>query len=128
MTCFRDALQVFPSYRALVYEYTEALLQARQPDAALKVVESRLANYPDDHHLYLFQARANASLNRQLAQHRAQAEAYARMGNTTGAVEQLSIGIKAGDGDYYQMSAAEARLRQLRALDAEERKDGTRRK
>jgi predicted Zn-dependent protease len=128
MNCYREALQAFPGYRALAYEFTEALLQARQPDAALKVVESRLANYPDDHRLYLFQARAHALLNRRLAQHRAQAEAYARMGSMSAAIEQLQIGIKAGDGDYYQMSSAEARLRQLRARDAEERKDAARKR
>ena len=121
--CFRDAVQAYPGARALVYDYTEALLQARQPDVALKVVENRLANYPDDHRLYLFQARAHELLNRRLAQHRSQAEAYARMGATSAAIEQLQIGLKAGDGDYYQMSAAEARLRQLRVQDTEERKD-----
>ncbi len=127
-TCYREALQAFPGYRALVYEFVEALLQARQPDAVLKLVESRLASYPDDHRLYLFQARAYALLNRQLAQHRSQAEAYARMGSTVAAIEQLQIGLKAGDGDYYQMSSAEARLRQLRTQDAEERKEAARKK
>ena len=42
------------------------------------------------------------------------------------AIEQLQLGLKAGDGDYYQLSAAEARLRQLRRQDAEERKDSGR--
>lgn len=126
--CFRDALQTFPGHRVLVYEYAEALLQSRQAEAALKVVDSRLANSPDDHRLYLLQARAQAQLNRRLATHRAQAEAYARMGAIPAAIEQLQIGIKAGDGDYYQMSSAEARLRQLRAQDAEERKAGARKK
>jgi predicted Zn-dependent protease len=126
--CFRDAIQVYPGYRALAYEYVEALLQANQAEAALKVVDARLVNNSDDHRLYFFQARAHALLNRRLAQHRSQAEAYARMGNTGAAVEQLQIGLKAGDGDYYQMSSAEARLRQLRVQDAEERKDSGRTK
>jgi len=121
--CFRDAIQVYPGHRALTYEYAEALLQARQAETVLRLVDARLAHQPEDHRLYLFQARANALLNRRLAQHRSQAEAYARMGNTGAAVEQLLIGLKAGDGDYYQMSSAEARLRQLRAQDAEERRD-----
>jgi predicted Zn-dependent protease len=124
--CFRDAVQAYPNQRALVYEFTEALLQARQAEAALKVVESRLGNFPDEYRLYLFQARAHSLLNRRLAQHRSQAEAYARMGSTGAAIEQLQIGLKEGDGDYYQMSAAEARLRQLRVQDAEERKESGR--
>ncbi len=126
--CFREASQAHPGHRALTYEHAEALLQARQAEVALKVVDARLASYPDDHRLYLFQARAHALLNRRLAQHRSQAEAYVRMGALSAALEQLQIGLKAGDGDYFQMSAAEARLRQLRVLDAEERKSGANKK
>jgi beta-barrel assembly-enhancing protease len=126
--CFREAMQLHPGHRALAYEYAEALLQSRQPDAALKVVEARLASHPDDHRLYLLQSRAYSLLNRRLALHRSQAEAYVRMGSVPAAIEQLQIGLKAGDGDYYQLSAAEARLRELRRLDAEERKSGARKK
>ena len=126
--CFRDAVQVFPGHRALMYEYAEALLQSRQAEAALKAVDARLANHADDHRLHLLQARAHAMLNRRLAQHRSQAEAYVRMGNVGAAIEQLQIGLKSGDGDYYQMSAAEARLRQFRVQDAEERKEAGRKK
>lgn len=121
--CFRNMLRVHSGYRALVYEYAELLLQDRQADAALRVIETRLAASPEDSRSYLLQARAYALLNKPLAQHRAQAEAYVRMGNLTGAVEQLQIGLKSGDGDFYQMSSTEARLRQLRQLDAEERKE-----
>jgi predicted Zn-dependent protease len=126
--CFRIALQAYPGYRALLYEYTEALLQSRQAEAAMKAVDSGLARYPEDHRLYLLQGRTNALLNRRLAAHRSQAEAYARMGTLAAAIEQLQIGLKAGDGDYYQLSSAEARLRELRTRDAEERKAGTRKK
>src|SRR5262249_11999312 len=38
--CYRDALKNYPRYRALVFDYAESLLQARQPEAALKLVES----------------------------------------------------------------------------------------
>ena len=65
-------------------------------------------------------------LNRRLAHHRAQAEAYASIGSTGAAIEQLQLALKSGDGDYYQLSAAEARLRQLRQQDSEERKDSGR--
>jgi hypothetical protein len=30
------------------------------------------------------------------------------------AVEQLQLAVRAGDGDFYQLSATEARLRELR--------------
>ncbi len=123
LACFREALKSYPAYRALVYGYTDALLQARLPDEALRFVETRLQTVSDDYRLYLLQARCNAALNRRLAQHRAQAEAYARMGNVPAAMEQLQLGLKAGDGDFFQLSSAEARLRELRKLDEEMRRE-----
>ena len=124
LICFRDALQANPSHRALAYEFTEALLQHRNPNEALNVVEGRLST--NDYRLYQYQSRAYAMLNKRLAHHRAQAEAYVNLGSMSAAIEQLQLGLKAGDGDYYQMSAAEARLRQLRRQDADERKDSGR--
>src|SRR5262245_30192068 len=126
-TCYREAIRTYPRYRALVYDYAEALLQGRQPAGALKVIEERQPVLGADHRLYQLQAQAYAALNRPLAQYRAQAEAYARQGNYTAAVEQLQIGLKSGDGDFYQLSGAEARLRELRRLDAEARKDAKQR-
>jgi len=126
LACYRQALQRHPHYRPLAYDYAEALLQGRQPDEVLKVVAPRLASSSDDVRLYQYQSRAYAMLDKRLAHHRAQAEAYLRLGSTGAAVEQLQLGLKAGDGDYYQLSAAEARLRELRRLDAEERKDAGR--
>jgi len=121
--CYREAVRTYPHYRALTYDYADALLQNRRPEAALKVVEGRLQVYPEDHRLYLLQARSYAMLDKRFAQHRAQGEAYARMGNIPGAVEQLQIALKSGDGDFYQLSSAEARLRELRKLNDELRKE-----
>jgi len=121
--CYRDALRTYPSYRALVYAHTNALIQAGQPAAALKVVEERLQLITDDYRLYLLQARCYAALDKRLAQSRAQAEAYVRMGNLGAAVEQLQIGLKSGDGDFYQLSSAEARMRELRKIDEELRRE-----
>jgi hypothetical protein len=36
--------------------------------------------------------------------------------------------VRSGDGDFYQLSAAEARLRELRKLDEAERKERDRRR
>lgn len=126
LICFRDAAQAYPGHRAATYEFAEVLLQHRNPQEALKLVETRLANTSSDYRLYQYQSRAYAMLNRRLAHHRAQAEAYVLTGVTSAAIEQLQLGLKAGDGDYYQLSAVEARLRQLRQQDADERKDSGR--
>ena len=127
LSCYEDALRAFPDYRALTHDYANALLGRGRADAALKFVEARLQTHSDDHKLYLLQARAYAMLGKRLAQHRAQGEAYARMGNITGAVEQMQLAVKSGDADFFALSSAEARLRELRKLNDELRRDGVKR-
>jgi beta-barrel assembly-enhancing protease len=121
--CYRDALRAYPNHRATTYEYAELLLQARRPDPALTVLAQRQQFFADDPKLYLLQGRAYALQGKRLAQHRATGEAYARMGNTRAAVEQMQIALRSGDGDFYQLSATEARLRELRKIDEAERKE-----
>ncbi len=121
--CYRDTLRNFPDHRAATYEYVELLLKSGQPDPALKVVNSRLSSASEDAKLYLLQAQAYAMQGKRLAQHRATGEAYVRMGNLTGAVEQMGIAVKSADGDFYQLSSTESRLRELKKLDEERRKE-----
>ena len=120
---YRDALRNFPGYRALIYDYADALLRNRQPEEALKLIESRLQNASSDHQLYLLQAQCYAALNKRLQQHRALAESYYRRGNISSAIEQLVLAQKSADGDFYQQSSVDARLRQLRSLEEEMRKE-----
>jgi beta-barrel assembly-enhancing protease len=122
LACFDAALKAHPHHRAATYEYAEALLQANRPDPALKVVGQRLHIYSNDPKLYLLQARAYALKGNRHAQHRATGEAYARIGNLRGAVEQMQLAVRASDGDFYQLSAAEARLRELRKAEEAERR------
>ena len=119
---YSAAVERFPRRRALVYSYANALLNAKRWQDALKLVTEAIATLPADQRLYRLQARAYAGLGQRLEEHRAQAEAYVLMGSVPAAIEQLQIGLRSGDGNYYQMSSAEARLKQLRELDAENRK------
>ena len=116
---YQTALKSFPSHRALVYGYADALLQNRQSAQALTLINDRLRRFPLDDRLYELQAQAYAMQGKTLLSHQAQAEAYARQGNLVAAIEQLQLGLKAGDGDFYQLSIMEARLKQLKAEHAE---------
>lgn len=118
----RAALKNYPQYRPLVYASSNVLLINHQPQEALKLISDQLQFYPQDYHLYLLQAKSYAVLDKKLLQHKSQAEAYYLLGNLQGAVEQLQIAQKSGDGDFYQLSAVEARLKELRTLEAEARK------
>jgi predicted Zn-dependent protease len=120
---YREGLRNFPGYRALVYNYTDALLRNNQPEEALKLVESRLQYVVSDPRLYQLQSQCYAALKRGMQQHRALAESYYRLGNVRAAIEQLVLAQKSGDGDFYVQSSVDARLRELRVLDKETKKD-----
>ena len=57
------------------------------------------------------------------SQHQSQAEVYALQGSLPAAIEQLQIARAAGDGDFYQLSVVDARLKELRAQHAQELRD-----
>jgi predicted Zn-dependent protease len=111
---FRQSLNLFPKHRGLVYGYAESLLSLHKSEEALKVVTDKLLTFPDDDHLYELQAQAYAQMGKNLLLHQAQGEAYYRAYNLPGAVEQMELAVKSGDGDFYQLSIVEARLKQLR--------------
>ena len=112
---YRNGLKLFPQDRALFYGEVETLLDQKNYNDALKTVNDRLLAGQDEAKLYELQSRIYTALGRRLAQHQAQAEVYYRRGNLPAAADQLRIAIKSGDGDFYQISSAEARLRQIRA-------------
>lgn len=116
LKCYQDARRAYPASRTLFYGHAEELLRARQPAAVLQMTESRLQTQPADSRLYRLQAQAYEAQGNRLQQHRAQGEAYLRNGQLGAAVEQMQIALKTGEGDFYQLSAIEARLRELRRM------------
>jgi predicted Zn-dependent protease len=122
LALYRDAVKRFPDARALNYGYIEALLSDRRSDAALKLVNDRLQLTSGDAHLHELQARCYAALGQRFRQHRAQAEAYAQRGQLGAAIEQLQLALRARDGDFYETSNAEARLKELQSALQAERK------
>jgi predicted Zn-dependent protease len=111
---YRAGMQSFPQHRAFFYGYVDSLYESGQIETALAQLNERLKNVQDDARLYELAARCYERQNKRLAQHRAIAEAYFRKGNLLGAVEQMEIAVKAKDGDFYEVSSAESRLRELK--------------
>ncbi|MFO1320461.1 MAG: M48 family metalloprotease [Burkholderiales bacterium] len=108
----------FPNDRGLIYEHAQALIDARQGDAANTVIDARLQKDPDDGRLYELQARAYASLGKPMMKHRSLAEAYVAQGDLGLAIEQLQLALRNSDGDFYNVSSVEARLKELRSISA----------
>jgi predicted Zn-dependent protease len=119
----RTALSRVPNYRPLQYAYVEALQGLGQHEAALAWLEELTKSYPRDAHVYSLQAKSYAASGKRLLHHKALAETYVLQGTLPAAIEQLQLAQKSGDGDFYQLSAVEARLRALRSLQAEEKKN-----
>ncbi len=122
LTIFRQALQRYPQSKALVYGYAEALLASREYDQGLRFLDTQLQLSFSDHKLYGLQAKTFAAAGKRLQQHRAQAEFYFLQGQLGAAVEQLQFAQQSNDGNFFEQSAVDARLRELRKLQAEEAK------
>ncbi len=112
-----------PGYRPLQYGYISALLSVGRSNDALTQVDRQLALYPLDRRLWRLAAQTHAQQGHRLLSHRAQAEAAALSGNLIAAIEQMSLGIKAGDGSFHELSAAEARQREWQEAEKSQRKN-----
>ncbi len=123
---YRTAVQNFPQSRALVYEYTDLLINSNQADAAVKLLTDQVTLHPMDTTLYDLEARAYHQLHNSLEQHRAQAYSMAWQGNLPDAIMQLEIAKREG-GSFYQLSIIESDLRELREMQSEQ-EDGKKKK
>jgi len=111
---YRNALGWFPKYRGLIYGYAEALLSLSRMDEAARFLSEKQNLLPEDGYLYELQSQAYVRQGKNLLGHQAQGEAYYRNFDLGSAVEQMELAVKSGDGDFYQQSIVEARLKQLR--------------
>jgi predicted Zn-dependent protease len=119
---YADARARYPADAALRYGAIDALIAAGRAAEAQQVADAALRDRPGDSRLWTLQAKAYAALGKRLQQHRCQAEAYAVQGQLLAAIEQLQFAQKAGDGDFYEHSAVDARLRELKRRQEEEAK------
>ena len=122
-TIYRDAMQRFPAAKSLVYSYADSLYATRLYDKALQFVGDRLQLNSSDFKLYGLQAKIYSALGKRLQQHRAQAEFYYLQGQLGPAIEQLQFAQQSADGDFYEQSAVDARLRELRKQRLDEDKE-----
>ena len=116
----------YPRSRPVLYAHVAALQEARRNEAALEALGEEVRLHPRDARLRALQAKSYAALGRRFLQHQAQAEVYALQGSLPAAIEQLELARSAGDGDFYQLSVVDARLKELRVQYAQEQRDAKR--
>jgi predicted Zn-dependent protease len=120
---YQAGSDTYSGYRPLQYGFISALLAAGRNDEARTQAETQLTLYPLDRRLWRLAAETHARLGHRLLSHSAQAEAAALSGNLLAAIEQITLGIKAGDGSFHELSAAEARRREWQEIEKSQRKD-----
>jgi predicted Zn-dependent protease len=118
-----EAQSRYPNSRPLLYAHADVLLEAGRNPQAQDLLTEALRTYPKDPRLFALQAKNYAALGKRLLQHQSQAEVYVLQGSLPAAIEQLQLARTAGDGDFYQLSVVDARLKELRSQHAQDLKD-----
>lgn len=119
---YARALLAYPAAPALIYGRAEALLAVKAYRDLDAFLEKELAAPAGDPKLYEIQAQLFAAQDKKQKQHRALAEMYALRGQLLPAIEQLRMAQRAG-GNFYEQSAIDSRLRELKTQLAEEEKE-----
>jgi predicted Zn-dependent protease len=122
-TLYARALKEYPGNLGLAYGYVETLQKLGRNAEAIEVLEDLIPANRNDSGLWNLEAKSYGALGKRVGQHRALAEVYYLQGGLTAAIEQLSLARAASDGDFYTLSNVDARLRELRAEQAEEAKE-----
>lgn len=113
---YSKALALFPNHRSLIYGYAEHFLAVNQPDKAIQLVQQKQALYPDDAYFYDILAKAYNAKNKNLLRFQAQGESYYRKYNLKKAIEQMEFAVKAKDGNFYEHSIVETRLKEFKRM------------
>ena len=123
LAMFRAALVRYPYRRSILYAQLDTLQSLNRFDEELAALAEPLRLYPRDAKLHEARARSYAGLGKRLLQHQAQAEVYVLQGSLPAAIEQLQFAQSSGDGNFYENSVVDARLKELRTEHAREMKD-----
>jgi predicted Zn-dependent protease len=117
------ALTRYPNKMQLVYDYPDALMRAGRNADAARAAERELQRFSGDGTLHRHAARAYAALGAKTKHHYHQGEYYAWHGNLRAAIVQMELAVRAADGDFYEHSVVETRLRTLRREVAEQQRE-----
>jgi predicted Zn-dependent protease len=111
----KTAAARFPSRRSILYATLGLLQDEGRYEEVLAALAEPLRLYPRDPKLHEARAKAYAGQGKRLLQHQAQAEYYVLQGSLPAAIEQLQLAQGSSDGDFYEHSVVDARLKELRA-------------
>jgi beta-barrel assembly-enhancing protease len=109
----KKALKKYPNYRAFIYELANYLIETNSIKDAIKFIQSYLLAYSSDPELYKLLAKAYSLNGNQLLQYESLSQSFYYRYNLQEAIMQMDMAVKARDGNFYEKSRVEARLKQL---------------
>jgi predicted Zn-dependent protease len=115
LVTYHNAYGLFPDSRQVVRGYVDALLRTGKADRALVMLDDYSRLYAKDAALYRLEAEAFRLTGKVMNSRMALAEYYYRTGELNGAIHQLQLASNEPDGDFYQSSKLDARLKELKA-------------
>jgi beta-barrel assembly-enhancing protease len=115
LAVLKAAMQRYPYRRSLLYATLATLQDLGRFDEVQAMLAEPMRLYPRDSRLFDARARAYAGQGKRLLQHQALAEVYFLQGSLPAAIEQLQFAQSSGDGNFYEQSAVDARLKELRS-------------
>ncbi|MDX5446611.1 MAG: M48 family metalloprotease [Zoogloeaceae bacterium] len=114
LTLLEDAVRKHPDNRALRYARIDAEYAAGNPARAAELARAAVARERQDPRLWERLARAEEQLGNRTAYHRSLAEVYVLRGALPAAIEQLELARRGGSKDFYELSAIDARMREIK--------------
>ena len=107
------ALKKYPNQRVFVYGLANYLIERKLAAEAIKLLRSYVLVFRNDSNLYELLAKSYSLKGMQLLQYESLAESFYYKYNLQEAIAQMDMAVRATDGDFYQKSRVEARLKQL---------------
>ena len=110
---YEQNLNFFPSNRSFIYGLADLYLETQDSEKAIKLLKENEQKFSQDPILYKLFAKGYANQGKKLLQYENLAEAAYYNFNLQEAVIRMDLAIKANDGNFYQKSRVESRLKQF---------------
>ena len=111
---YKKGLNMYPNHRAFVYGLAEHYIRSSKTNIAIDLLQDYLLIYPEDPNLYELMAKAQAREGKVLLQHENLAEAFYYRYNIKEAITLLDLAASSKDGNFYEKSRVESRLKELK--------------
>ena len=110
---YEQNLNFYPSNRSFIYGLADLYLETQDSEKAMKLLKENEQKFSQDPILYKLFAKGYANQGKKLLQYENLAEAAYYNFNLQEAIIRMDLAIKANDGDFYQKSRVESRLKQF---------------